>query len=58
MRKCDYCGGKNLHIKRTWPAKVLGCHDCEKEAEYLIKCGMTPEQIKRLFEQKKRKRSR
>jgi len=55
-RKCDYCGGKNLYLKRTSPMEVLGCRDCEKEVKYLEDCGMSREQIKRLFEQKKRRR--
>lgn len=51
--KCPYCGGKNLYVKRTSPIEQYGCRDCEKEMKYLKSCGMTKEQIKKLFNARK-----
>lgn len=53
--KCPYCKGKDLYLRRTWPNDVYGCRDCDKEVEYLKGCGMTEEQIKTLFERKKKR---
>jgi peptide subunit release factor 1 (eRF1) len=50
--KCPYCNGKNLYRKRTWPAEKYGCRDCEKEVEYMKRCGMTDEQIETLFKRR------
>lgn len=32
-RKCPYCKGRNLYLKRTSPAEVYGCRDCEKKVD-------------------------
>lgn len=47
--KCPHCRGKNLYLKRTWPTEVYGCRDCEAKIKYLRECGMTDEQIKKLY---------
>ena len=44
-RKCPYCKGKNLYLKRTSPIEVLGCRDCEKKTKHLEKQGLSKEQI-------------
>lgn len=48
-RKCPYCKGKNLYLKRTNPVDVYGCKDCEKKTKYLEEQGLSKEQIKKLF---------
>lgn len=48
-RKCDYCKGKNLYIRRTSPVVVLGCEDCDKKVKYLEEQGLTKEQISKVI---------
>ncbi len=56
-RKCPYCGGKNLYLKRTSPVEQYGCRDCEKEIKYLKECGVPEDRIKTLFNNRKRAKS-
>lgn len=48
-RKCPYCKGKNLYLKRTSPMEVYGCRDCEKKAKYLEEQGLTRKQIEKVI---------
>ena len=44
-KKCPYCRGKNLYIRRTSPMLVLGCKDCEAKAKLMEKSGMQKSDI-------------
>ena len=48
-RKCPYCKGKNLYLKRTSPMEVWGCKDCEKKTKYLEERGLSRKQIMKMM---------
>lgn len=49
VKKCPYCKGKNLYLKRTWPTEQHGCRDCEKKIAIMRKNGMSEELIRKVF---------
>jgi len=49
FRKCPYCDGKNLYIRRTSPIEVLGCRDCDKKVKMLKAKGLSEKDIKRFI---------
>ena len=48
-RKCPYCKGKNIYLKRTSPVEVLGCKDCEKKAKFLKEKGLSEKEILKII---------
>jgi len=48
-RKCPYCKGDNLYLKRTSPMDVWGCKDCERKTKYLLQQGLSKAQIIKLI---------
>ncbi len=54
--KCPYCKGKNLYLKRTSPMDVYGCRDCEKKVKYMQECGLSKQQIEKIYEKNKKER--
>ncbi len=48
-KKCPYCKGKNLYLKRTSPIEKLGCRDCDKRIEVMRDSGMSDSDIKRVI---------
>ena len=53
FRKCPYCRGKNLYLKRTSPVEVLGCRDCDKTVRFLKEKGLSMKEIKKVITKKK-----
>lgn len=48
-RKCPYCKGKNLYLKRTSPIEKWGCKDCEKKIKIMRENGMSDKDIKKII---------
>ncbi len=49
-KKCPYCRGTNLYIRRTSPVLKYGCRDCDKKIEKLRGKGLSDREIKELLE--------
>jgi len=48
-RKCPYCKGKNLYLKRTSPIEKYGCRDCEKKIKIMRESGMSESSIRKVM---------
>lgn len=48
-KKCPYCKGTNLYIRRTSPMLVLGCKDCDRKVKLLKSKGLSDTEIKEII---------
>lgn len=48
-KKCPYCKGKSLYLKRTSPVEKYGCCDCDKRIEIMRDSGMSDREIRKVI---------
>jgi transposase-like protein len=48
-KKCPYCRGKNLFVKRTSLFLVFGCRDCDKKVDILRSKGLKDKDIVKII---------
>lgn len=50
-KKCPYCKGKDLFIKRTSPFLTYGCRACDRRVDIMRKNGMKDKDIVKVIKQ-------
>ena len=49
IKRCPYCNGTNLYLRRTFPETVMGCKDCDNRIDKLKEKGFSQKEAEKFI---------